>query len=99
MELRMGMGQVVEYRRRTLIDVLKWFNEYTRIYVFYGSCIVTIVRVASTALFLLFVQMRHTRLSVSERVYGMPIASRVRASDSLTRSAFPSAQSPLTSQG
>jgi len=71
-----------------LIDVLKWVNEYTRICVFYKRYTVTIIRVPSTASFLLLVQMRHTRLSVSERVYGMAIASRVRASANLTGNTF-----------
>jgi len=95
----MGMGWALRYRRRMLIDLINRINEYTRIHVFYESYTVTIIRVPSTASFLLFVQTHHTRLSVSERVYGMTIASRVRASANLTRNAFPSAQSPLTLQG
>ena len=94
MGLGLGMGWVVRYRRRMLIDVIKRINGYTHICL-RGSYTIAVIRVPSAVLFLLFVQMHHTGLSVSERVYGMTIASRVRASANLTRSAFP----PLTSQG
>ena len=62
--MKIGMGRVVIFLKRTLIDTMKRIDEYTHIYVFYEIYTVAFIRLAPTN-FLLFVYIYHRRLIVS----------------------------------